>query len=67
MGLPLQLIPIPHPCSDSEYAVIMENFIEQTKSKEIDSFANEVEKHLGPGEIVFLQGLYSVSVPLCPT
>ena len=38
-GLPLQLIPIPDPCSDSEYKAIMANFIEQIKSQEIDSIA----------------------------
>ena len=38
-GLPIQLIPIPYPCSDSEYKTIMANFVEQAKSQEIDSFA----------------------------
>lgn len=38
-GLPLQLIPIPYPCSDSEYKTIMENFIEHSKSQEIDCIA----------------------------
>jgi uncharacterized protein (TIGR00290 family) len=39
VGLPLQLIPIPDPCSDSEYKTIMANFIEQVKSQEIHSIA----------------------------
>ena len=39
IGLPLQLIPIPYPCSDAEYKTIMGNFIEQAKSQEIDSIA----------------------------
>ena len=38
-GLPLQLIPIPFPCSDAEYKKIMGDFIEQAKSQEIDSIA----------------------------
>ena len=38
-GLPLQLIPIPYPCSDAEYKKIMGDFIEQAKSQEIDSIA----------------------------
>ena len=37
--LPLQLIPIPFPCSDSEYKNIMENFIEQVKFQGIDCIA----------------------------
>jgi len=39
VGLPLQLIPIPFPCSDSEYKNIMGNFIEQVKSQGIDCIA----------------------------
>jgi len=39
IGLPLQLIPIPDPCSDSEYRVIMKNFIEQAKAQGIDCIA----------------------------
>lgn len=39
IGLPLQLIPIPYPCSDSEYKTIMENFIEQAESEGIDCIA----------------------------
>lgn len=38
-ALPLQLIPIPFPCSDAEYKKIMGNFIEQVKSQEIDTIA----------------------------
>ena len=39
LGLPLQLIPIPHPCSDKEYKKIMGKFIVKAKSQKIDSFA----------------------------
>ena len=39
IGLPLQLIPIPHQCSDPEYKKIMGNFIEEAKSREIESIA----------------------------
>jgi uncharacterized protein (TIGR00290 family) len=39
IGLPLQLIPIPYPCSDFEYKTIMENFIEQAESEGIDCIA----------------------------
>ena len=38
-GLPLQLIPIPFPCSDAEYSIIMKNYIEEAKSQEIDTIA----------------------------
>lgn len=38
-GLPIQLIPIPYPCSDSQYKAIMANFVNQAKSEKIDSFA----------------------------
>ncbi len=39
VGLPLQLIPIPYPCSDSDYKTIMGDFIAQAKLQEIDCFA----------------------------
>jgi len=39
VGLPLHLIPIPDPCSDSEYRTIMEEFIEQVKIQQIDCIA----------------------------
>ncbi len=38
-GLPVQLIPIPHPCSDAEYGTIMKNFVGRAKRQEIDCFA----------------------------
>jgi len=38
-GLPIELIPIPDPCSDADYKRIMGNFIEQAKSRQIDSIA----------------------------
>jgi uncharacterized protein (TIGR00290 family) len=39
VGLPLQLIPIPSQCSDSEYKKIMAGFVKQAKSQEVDSIA----------------------------
>ena len=39
IGLPLELIPIPDPCSDSAYKTIMVNFIDQVKSQGIDCIA----------------------------
>lgn len=39
VGLPIQLVSIPHPCSDSEYGAIMKDFIEQAKQQEIECFA----------------------------
>ena len=51
VGLPLELIPIPDPCSDSDYKAIMANFIEGVKSKGIeciafgDLFLEEVRKY----------------------
>ena len=39
LGLPLELIPIPDPCSDSEYKTIMADFIDQVKSQGIDTIA----------------------------
>ncbi|MFC1837308.1 ATP-binding protein [Thermodesulfobacteriota bacterium] len=38
-GLPLQLIPIPSPCSDTEYKTIMGSFIAQVNSQKIDTIA----------------------------
>ncbi len=38
-GLPIQLIPIPQPCSDSEYGTIMKNFVGQAKQQGIEYFA----------------------------
>lgn len=51
VGLPLHLIPIPDPCSDSEYKAIMADFIEGVKSKGIkciafgDLFLEEVRSY----------------------
>jgi uncharacterized protein (TIGR00290 family) len=39
VGLPLELIPIPDPCSDSEYKAIMADFIEGVKSMGIECIA----------------------------
>jgi len=38
-GLPIELIPIPDPCSDIEYRKIMGKFIEQAKSRQVDCIA----------------------------
>lgn len=38
-GLPIQLIPIPHPCSDAEYGTIMKDFVGQAKQQGIENFA----------------------------
>jgi uncharacterized protein (TIGR00290 family) len=38
-GLPVQLIPIPNPCSDSEYEAIMRDFIEEAKQQGVECFA----------------------------
>jgi uncharacterized protein (TIGR00290 family) len=38
-GLPIRLIPIPHPCSDDEYAAIMERFVERARQQRVDCFA----------------------------
>jgi uncharacterized protein (TIGR00290 family) len=39
IGLPIQLIPIPNPCSNSEYGIIMKNFVGQAKQQGIECFA----------------------------
>ncbi len=39
IGLPIQLIPIPHPCTDGEYGAIMKDFVGQAKQQVIDCFA----------------------------
>ncbi|MCJ7524029.1 MAG: adenine nucleotide alpha hydrolase [Candidatus Aminicenantes bacterium] len=39
IGLPVQLIPIPHPCGDAEYGRIMKSFVGQTKQQGIECFA----------------------------
>jgi len=50
-GLPIQLIPIPHPCSDSEYEAIMRDFIEQAQQQGIkyiafgDIFLEDIRKY----------------------
>ncbi len=38
-GLPLQLIPIPYPCSDAQYEDIMRMFVEQAKHQGVTRFA----------------------------
>jgi len=39
IGLPLQLIPIPYPCSNAEYAENMGKFIEREKERGVESIA----------------------------
>jgi uncharacterized protein (TIGR00290 family) len=39
IGLPIQLIPIPNPCSNVEYETIMKNFVGQAKQQGIECFA----------------------------
>jgi uncharacterized protein (TIGR00290 family) len=39
MGLPLEIIEIPHPCSNEEYENIMGQFVERAKRNNISHFA----------------------------
>ncbi len=39
VGLPLHIIDLPDPCSNSQYEAAMENFIEQSKQKGIECMA----------------------------
>ena len=39
LGLPVQLIPIPYPCSNADYARIMEAFIERERERGVEAFA----------------------------
>ncbi|RRS30071.1 MAG: ATP-binding domain-containing protein [Epsilonproteobacteria bacterium (ex Lamellibrachia satsuma)] len=39
IGLPLEIIEIPHPCSNAEYEKIMGQFVERAKSNNIEYFA----------------------------
>src|SRR5438105_2489633 len=39
VGLPLHIVDLPYPCSNSEYEVAMEKFIEQSKQKGIECMA----------------------------
>ena len=39
VGLPLSLIPIPHPCSNAEYARAMQAFVAQARDDGIEAFA----------------------------
>ena len=39
VGLPVQLIPIPNPCSNPEYEAIMGNFVEDAKQQGVECFA----------------------------
>ena len=38
-GLPLHIIPIPHPCSNHEYAAAMERFIDTTRQLDVQCMA----------------------------
>jgi len=39
VGLPIQLIPIPYPCSNADYAKIMGEFVEREKARGTEAFA----------------------------
>ena len=39
IGLPIQLIPIPHPCSNADYAKIMNEFVGREKERGVECFA----------------------------
>lgn len=39
VGLPIQLIPIPHPCSNAEYARIMSKFVDREGARGVECFA----------------------------
>lgn len=39
IGLPIQLIPIPYPCSDAEYASIMSDFVGREAKRGVECFA----------------------------
>ncbi len=39
IGLPIRLIPIPYPCSNAEYAKIMDGFITDVKQSGVECFA----------------------------
>jgi len=39
IGLPIQLIPIPHPCSNADYAKIMNEFVAREKERGVECFA----------------------------
>jgi uncharacterized protein (TIGR00290 family) len=39
IGLPIQLIPLPYPCSNADYAKIMGEFVAGEKARGIDCFA----------------------------
>jgi uncharacterized protein (TIGR00290 family) len=39
IGLPIHLIPIPYPCSNAEYAEIMDEFVDREKERGVECFA----------------------------
>jgi len=39
IGLPIRMIPIPNPCSNSQYEAIMKKFVEEVKQQDIKYFA----------------------------
>lgn len=39
IGLPIEMIPLPHPCGDSEYEAIMKAFVGRAKEAGIECFA----------------------------
>ena len=39
IGRPIEFIPIPHPCGDNEYAVIMKTFVAKARRRGVECFA----------------------------
>lgn len=39
LGLPIQLIPLPYPCSNADYAEIMGEFVEREKARGVENIA----------------------------
>lgn len=39
VGLPVQLIPIPYPCTNADYEAIMTEFVDRAKAQGVDHFA----------------------------
>ena len=39
MGLPLDIIEIPHPCSNAEYEAVMQDFVDGVRTRGIECFA----------------------------
>lgn len=39
IGMPLDIIEIPHPCTDAEYESIMQDFVDDVKKRDVEYFA----------------------------